>query len=286
MASRPILRRQFVQSGLAFVGYCALRTSGQAAPQSETDAPATHNWMLVGEQTAFLSHLPMFDHLNESGSEYVTPHRYQVILQASFKKCNADVTETYFADRESHPTTKMFTVSPTGVFVLPDLAANQSITSFDGTVFRGHLERGGKAIAKLDNVTVTLDRLVHFHKFDPTAKAPDVLEYLVFGRSKELFLAHSIVKPPDFDQILSIELTGSADLPDKVLSSAVRIRIPDRKNSSSDRIREDEKVTGELSTGAKITIRTLREFYFEEGELQIPATFDPTAEEIKAGFSS
>lgn len=285
MASKTILRRQFVQSGLAFVGCCcAFRTSGQAAPPPKADAPATHNWMLVGSQTAFLSHLPMFDHLNESGSEYVTPHRYQVILQASFKRGTTDVTEIYFVDREKHQATKMFTVSPTRDFVLPDLAANQSITSFDGTVFRGHLERGGKPISKLDNVAVTVDRVVHFHKFDPTAKAPDTLEYFIFGRGKELFLAHSIVKPPDFDQILSIDVTG-AHLSDEALSSAVRIRIPDRKNSSSDRIRDKEQILGETSPGAKLTIQALREFYFEEGELQMPATFRPTPEEIKAGFS-
>lgn len=284
MTSTTTSRRLFVQGGLAFGGCCAFRTSGQASEPSKTDAPATHNWMLVGGQTAFLSHLPMFDHLNKSGSEYVTPHRYQVILRASFKRGESDLTQVYFADRDSHPATKMFTVSPTKEFVLPDLAASQSITTFDGTVFRGHLERGGKPISKLANVTVTVDRVVHFHKFDPTAKEPGTLEYFVFGRGRELFLAHSIVKPPDFDQILSIEVAGS-DLPDEALATAVRIRVPDRKNSSSDRIHEKEQVTGEISTGAKLTIRANTELYFEEGELRMPATFDPTPEEIKAGFS-
>jgi hypothetical protein len=283
MATKIILRRQFVQRGLAFVGCCALRTSGQAAPQSKTDAPATHNWMLVGEQTAFLSHLPMFDHLNSSGSEYVTPHRYQVILQTSFKRGANDLTPVYFADRESQPNTKMFTVSPTQDFVLPDLAASQSITTFDGTVFRGHLERGGKPIAKLGNITVTVDLVMHFHKFDPTAKAPDTLEYFVFGRGKELFLAHSIVKPPDFDQILSVNVTGAA-LTDAQLSSAILIRVPTRKNAPSERIMQDQQVMAEIPGGTRLAIRAVREFYFEEGELQMPATFDPTPEESKAGF--
>jgi hypothetical protein len=284
MASMTISRRQFVGSGLAFAGCSVFRTSGQAAPPPKRDAPATHNWMLVGGQTAFLSHLPMFDHLNESGSEYVTPHRYQVILQASFKRDTTDSTGIYFADRKNHPATKMFTVSPTQDFVLPDVAANQPLTSFTGTVFRGHLERGGKPISKLDDVTVTADRVIHFHKFDPAVNAPDALEYFVFGRGKELFLAHSILKPPDFDQILSVEVSG-ADMPDEVLSSAVRVQISDRKNSSSDRIQEKQQVTGETSTGTKLTIRAIREFYFEEGELRMPATFRPTPEEIKAGFA-
>jgi len=48
------------------------------------EGAAVHNWMLVGSQTAFLSHLPMFDQLNPEGTDYLTPHRFQVILQAAF----------------------------------------------------------------------------------------------------------------------------------------------------------------------------------------------------------
>ena len=136
----------------------------------------------------------------------------------------------------------------------------------------------------MDGVTVKVAKVIHFHQFDPKAQAPDALEYLLFGRGKELFLAHSIVKPPDFDQILSVEVSG-ADLTDEQLSSAILIRVPDRKNSPSDRIKEDQQVTAELPGGAKLKIHALREFYFEEGELLIPATFDPTPEESKAGFS-
>jgi hypothetical protein len=280
---QSISRREFVWDSLAVAACCTFRGSAQAAPPSN-EAPAIHNWMLVGSQTAFLSHLPMFDHLNHAGTDYLTPHRFQVILQASFKSGGTDVTNLYFAERHSHPATKMFTVSPTQPFILPQLAATQPLTSFRGTVFRGHLERGGQPISSQEDVTVTVEKMIHFHKFDPKAQAPDALEYFVFGRGKELYGAHSIVKPPDFDQILSIAVTG-AGLADKQLSSAILIRIPDRKNVPSDRIKEDQRVTAELPGGAKLAIRVLREFYFEEGELQIPATFDPTPEESKSGFS-
>jgi hypothetical protein len=40
----------------------------------------------------------------------------------------------------------------------------------------------------------------------------------------------------------------------------------------------------EIPGGTRLAIRAVREFYFEEGELQMPATFDPTPEESKAGF--
>jgi hypothetical protein len=279
---QSISRREFVWSGLAVAAYFTFRGSAQAVPQSH-EAPATHNWMLVGSQTAFLSHLPMFDHLNKAGTDYVTPHRFQVIVQASFEKNRTDVTNLYFADRESHPATKMFTVSPIKPFVLPDLATAEPLTSFQGTVFDGHLERGGEEISGLGDVSVKVAKVVHFHKFDPKAQAPDALEYFLFGRGKELFLAHSIVKPPDFDQIVSVEVTG-ADLTNGQLSNAILIRIPDRKNAPSDRIKEGQQVIAELPSGDKIKLRALREFYFEQGELQMPATFDPTPEELKAGF--
>ena len=280
---QSISRRDFVWNSLAIAACCTLRGQAQAAPPSG-DAPATHNWMLVGSKTAFLSHLPMFDHLNQAGSEYVTPHRFQVILQGSFMNEGADVTSLYFAQRQSHQETKMFTVSPTKRFVLPQVAASPPLTSFKGTVFRGHLERGGRPISNLQDVTVKVEKVVHFHKFDPKAQAPGALEYFLFGRGKELFLAHSIVRPPDFDQILSVDVTG-ADLTDAQLNSTILIHVPDRKNTSSDRVKEGQQVTVEIPGGAKPAIRGLKEFYFEEGELQIPATFDPTSEESKAGFA-
>jgi hypothetical protein len=281
-SSQSISRREFVWNSLAAAACFTLQGSAQLAPQPK-EAPATHNWMLVGSQTAFLSHLPMFDHLNQAGTDYVTPHRFQVILQPSFESSGTDVTNLYFAERQSHPTTKMFTVSPTEPFVLPQLTATEPLTSFRGTVFAGHLERGGVQIPGLDRVSIRIQTMVHFHQFDPKAQEPPVLGYFLFGRGKELFLAHSIVKPPDFDQILSVEVMG-ADLTNEQLSSAIPIRVPDRKNVPSDRIKEGQQVTAGLPGDVKLKIRVLRELYFEEGELRMPATFRPTPEESKAGF--
>lgn len=283
MSSIIIPRRKFLGNTLALAGCSTFRISAQAAPESK-DEPATHNWMLVGGETAFLSHLPMFDHLNESGGSYVTPHRYQAILRVSFARGSTDVTNLYFADRQSHPATKMFTVSPARTFVLPDLMA-QPVSSFNATVFRGHLERGGRPIPNMSGVTVKVARVVHFHKFEPAAVPANALEYFIFGRGKELYLAHSILKPPDFDQIVSVEISGG-DFSNEDLDTAIRIHVPGRKNTSSDRLHEGDQVTAEFADGTTRSIRGLREFYFEEGELFMPATFDPTPEEVKAGFGN
>jgi hypothetical protein len=169
------------------------------------------------------------------------------------------------------------------LFTLPQLAAASPLTAFQATVFRGHEERGGKPIRDLQGVAVNVQKVVHFHKFDPAAKAPTALEYFIFGRGTELFLAHSIVKPPDFDQILSVTVDG-LKLSDKELGNAIRISIPLKKNSLADRLKEGEQAQAETSDGRKFGVRGVREFYFEEGELRIPFTLDTTPAERKAGF--
>jgi hypothetical protein len=279
-----ISRRAWLQA-FAAAGCSAYWTNsalGRPAPQEEPPAP--HNWMLVGSQTAFLSHLPMFERLNATRTEYLTPHRFQVILQASFNNNGSDVGALYFKDRGSHPEVKMFTIQPTANFVLPRVAASSPLKSFKGDVFRGHLERpGNKVISGLQNVTVNINRIVHFHKFDPAAPTPRALEYFLFGRGPELFLAHSIVKPPDFDQIVSVNVSG-LNFTDDELGSAVRISIPMKKNSPPDRLKEGEQAAAETSNGRKFTVRAVKEFYFEEGELRMPPTFADTPDERKAGF--
>ena len=280
----PSISRRGMLSVLAAAAYTTSQSkSARGAPPPE-EAPATHNWMLVGSQTAFLSHLPMFEMLNPAKTEYMTPHRYQVILQASLNSGGKDVTPLYFADRQSHPAVKMYSVSPAKVFVLPQVAAPAPLTSFQATVFQGHLERGGKPVKGLQSAAVKIQKVVHFHKFDPAAKAPATLEYFLFGKGTELFLAHSIVKPPDFDQLLSVTVDG-LKVTDEELGSAIRLSIPSKKSSPANRLKEGEQAQAEISGGRKLSVRAVREFYFEEGELRMPATFDTTAEEKKGGFS-
>jgi hypothetical protein len=241
--------------------------------------------MLVGSQTAFLSHLPMFEELNATGTDYLTPHRFQVILCASFTASDKNIDSLYFADRLKNPDVKMFTVTPGTPFVLPRVAAPSSLKSFQGTVFRGHLERGGVSVVGLQNVAVNIQSVVHFRKFDPAVEAPAALAYLLFGGGTELFLAHFIAKPPDFDQIISITVSG-LKLSDSQLSSATRLSIPLKKNLPTDRLKEGEQVVAEMPNGDKLSVQAVREFYFEEGELMMPATFDDTPEERKSGFSA
>jgi len=272
-------------------GLAKERPPPSAEARAVQDPPATHNMMLVGETTAFASHLPMFIGLDSTGRQYRPPHRYQVILEVTFSKDGRDVTQLYLNDRKSHPGEKMYTINP-DPFVLPTLFAGDAqprANRFTATVFRGHFERGGREIPGLRGVVVNVRRVIHGGMFDPAIHHPQRLTYILFGRGSELFLAHSITHPPDFDQILSVRVDGHAFTDDE-LARGVAVAFPNLADMPLQRIRQGQSATGEFHvTGAhqflNLRIRAGTEFYFEEGELRIPVLFPcPTAEEIRSGF--
>jgi hypothetical protein len=253
-----------------------------AAEQDPADGPATHNMLVVGEETVYLSHLPMFQ---EQG-EPPMPHRYQVILEVTF----AD-QERYVKDRREHRTTKIYMLEPE-TFVLPELVSadpqRKPLGSFKAKrVVRGHLERNDN-VPILQDVEVSVKRVSHFRQFDPKAKKSLRLEYLLFGKGQELFLAHLITAPPDFDQMLAVKVTGHA-FTDEELAQGVPVTFPGTKNAAASRLREKQRVTGEMTVEnvpapKKIQVEVSRELFFEEGELRVPPTFKTTPTEKQAGF--
>jgi hypothetical protein len=140
---------------------------------------------------------------------------------------------------------------------------------------------------------------VYFHAFDPSAQPLAQLEYLLFGKAPDVFLAHVITKPPDFDQILSVTLSGHSVSNDD-LRRGVHVTIPGRANTPRTRIKARERVTGQVQragapAGPPLTLQLEAgtELYFEEGELGDPAlpegqpgafTMKQTPEERAAGF--
>lgn len=282
---------------LALIFLAGLRTAAQdhaALPggAAAEDRPNIHNMLVVGSEAVFLSHLPMFKGLNEQATDYTSPHRYQVILEVSFTGNGKDVTDIYTKDRQGSPGTKMYTLRPEPLVLArlftPD-AQNPSLRSFKATVIHGHLERDpNHVIGGLEDVVVTVKKVVYAQKFDPAATKLEKLPYFLFGKGEELFLAHVITKPPDFDQIVSVKV---ADHPftEEELNRGVSVVFPDRDNTASHRIKENQQALGQFqetgtSQGFQSAVQAGTEYYFEEGELAMPATFDQTPEEAKAGF--
>jgi hypothetical protein len=263
-----------------------------AAEQQLVDRPATHNMLVVGEKTVYLSHLPMFQEVDGQGqSATPMPHRYQAILEVTFTRQGSAPQQEYVQDRRNHRTTTIYTLNPE-TFVLPMLVSSEAqrepLRSFTAnTIFRGHLERDD-SIPILRDVEVRVKQVVHFREFEPGAEKPTQLEYLCFGKGQELFLAHVITAPPDFDQILSITITDH-QFTDEELAKGVSLVFPGTTNSAAERLHAPQQVMGEIKTcnppvPRKIHIEVERELYFEEGELRMPPDFQSTPEEERAGF--
>ncbi|MET0395567.1 MAG: hypothetical protein ABW277_01950 [Longimicrobiaceae bacterium] len=268
--------------------------AASAATPRAPDPPGQHNMLMVGERTVFLSHLPMFVRLDSTGREYATVHRYQAILEVGFEKDGRDVTGIYADDRRRHPAERMYTVEPASRFVLPEMLAEKVSSagrpvapSFPAKAFRGHLERGGVAIPGLAPATVKVRRVVHLHQFRPSDAPRDTLTYILFGRGGELFMAHAITRPPDFDQVLPVTVAGHA-FTDAELEKGVEVVFAGRRNTPAGRLRAGEEAAGRVRlAGAaplELRVRGGRELYFEEGELRMPDSMDPTAEERRSGF--
>jgi hypothetical protein len=262
--------------------------AGEFTPE---DPPGTHNMLVVGNNAVFLSHLPMFSGLNRDGTDYTSLHRYHVILEVNLARDGKDVTDIYAEDRKNNPRTKMYTLEPQR-FVLASLftpsAQNPSRRSFQAEVFRGHLERGGQPIERLNDVTVNVKKVVYARKFDPAATKPDKLEYILFGEGGELFLAHRITRPPDFDQVVSVQVSGHPFTAEE-LDLGVSVIFPDRDNAAPQRLQENQQARAQaqlagVDRGLDVEVQAGTEYYFEEGELAMPPLFDQTAEEAKAGF--
>lgn len=243
-----------------------------AATQSELEA--IHGMLLIGEETVYVSHLPMFT---------APPHRYQAILEVTFAAEEGTPHDEYVRDRRESGES-LYTLVPHNRFVFPEListtAEQPARQSFPASIYRGHFERGGVEIL---DVVVTVTRTVHFHELDPDAEALLELEYFLFGKGQELFLAHLITGPPDFDQLLAVKQIDQ-DFSDEELAEGVRITFPNSEpmlmNSIADRLNANQRIMANNN----LTIETGEEIFFEESELRVPDFFGQTQAEMRAGF--
>jgi hypothetical protein len=216
-----------------------------------------HGMLLVGEAPIYLSHLPMF----------MAPHNYQIILKVQLD----DEAAGRLHDFRAHfGRDFMFTVKPetfTVTDLVPDDDGQAALTSFDAELVKGHFEKGGDPIA--EHARVTVADVVHFQELGQADSKSIDLEYILFGAGEQFFLAHWITRPPDFDQVLAVNVTGHEYTEDE----------------------QDREHFGVLVTiGAHqfedLQIEVLSEIYFEEGELRKQPTFTPTEEEKESGFGS
>lgn len=257
---------------------------------TEGPEPGFHGMLLFGEETAYLSHLPMFGH---------PQHEYQAIFEVTFSKAGTDPLAAYLKDRRTHLEARMYGFAPiidekdedplTDAFILTDLVTpanphdSQSPpirSSFKGDIWRGHFEtfheheKGGEPVPGLESVTAHVTNAVIFRKFNIHQTLPQ-LEYFLFGKARELFLAHVITDPPDFDQVLGVQVNGH-QFTDDELRQGILVSFPGRENSVDQKIQEQEQVTGQVQVPAQrpdgphslaVQLKAGTQFYFETDDL-------------------
>jgi hypothetical protein len=245
---------------------------GKPSDHPEADL---HGMLVVGEVGVFLSHLPMFGHPH---------HDIQAILSAHFTRNGDDPQAEYAADRKQSGE-RIYTLEPEHFF-LPDLVEHapgeECLCEFQGSIYRGHFERGGTNF--LPDVEVTVDRVIHFRQFKDEEAPLTELTYILFGADEEHFLAHMITRPPDFDQIISVQIAPGTIGEDE-LSLGPTVTVPGRENNIKQRLKAGEQATvlvAGMDRKMDLTVQT--ELYLEEGELGVTFSQETTPEERAADF--
>lgn len=238
-------------------------TENATGTSAEEDQAAGHGMLVVGLDAVFFYHLPMF----------MSPHDYQVILEGTISQEGSDPQRIYREDRKSHVRTRVYTFDPVP-FVLPDLfPPAPKRKKIRGDLFRGHFEKPPEYPANPSEigsgVDVSITNVVFAQKLLPVPTALDRLEYLLFGKGNELFLAHLITRRGDFDQVVSAEIKGH-QFPDDELRRGIRVQFSGKANESSQRLAEGKTVSGSAQVSDKkfaIDVKPSVEFYMSERDL-------------------
>lgn len=145
------------------------------------------------------------------------------------------------------------------------------VASFKGTIYRDHFERGGTPIIK--DARLMIQNIIHLRVFDSSRERPSKIEYILFGKGNETFCAHKIARPPDFDHLLSVKVSG-VKLTDANLQKGLRVRVPTLAETIDSRLQENQRVVFDIEfpnddqpKQAQARLTVLKELYFETGDL-------------------
>lgn len=208
-------------------------------PPVGSDPAKFHGMVAWGAETLYLSHLAMFRH---------SVHAYQVIMEAALTRHDGLPSQDYREDRKRNPDQRLYSLAPEE-FVLPDIlpdgGAPPRLTSFTGSLFRGHFEKGGTQIAS--DLVVEIGNVIHGRRLDVNAPALQHLEYIVFGTGDEVYLAHLLTRPPDFDQVIEVKVNNR--LPGAELDRGHRLTVPGRTNEKGNRIQQGDGTVSAILHG-------------------------------------
>ncbi|WP_127534457.1 hypothetical protein [Paenibacillus kobensis] len=181
---------------------------------SPVNTPDIHGFVMLGRNTLFLEHLPMFNMEN---------HEYQCILEASIPP---EAMQACNQQRDQSPTIPLVLANlSSDLFTLPDVASGRR-TSFEAEIVIWETDNPDTNPRLIPQVTVTVRRIVHDRHFNALFQRPSMLTYLLFGREDEVFLSHYLNQAPEFMHLLQ-----AAAVPEwlsaEQIEAGVLIHFPD-----------------------------------------------------------
>jgi len=229
-------------------------TTGEAATRG------VHGMLVLGDRPFYLSHLPMF----------MAPHNYQVLLRASLDDESAGKLTAF---RAHFGNDIICTFEPEEFSITdfrPSDPGQSPLTELSGTLFRGHFEHEADVLSQ--RATVVIEEVLCFEELPATPS--DDLTYRIFGDADgQLFLAHRVSQPPDFDQVLAVRILGAHFTSDELRREGMPdLTIPGRKNAPERRLTARETVAGQTAAGQHfridVQVEVLAELYLNEDELR------------------
>lgn len=220
-----------------------------------TEPPGFHGMLVVGAETIYMAHLPMF----------VPKHRYQGLWEVSF----GEAADQQYREERLRPENagRIFTLAPLEDFRLPELGTSRG--SFRAALFIGHFERDGREVL-LEDVTVTLKRRIHWHPFRNRHTRPAAASYVLFGEGDETWASHWIVEAPSYHQILAVTVA------EPIAESLEGVQVVLSEQPDGTPLQAGESVTGlGILNGdpeqpiriRKMELRVDSVFFLEQGEL-------------------
>ena len=187
--------------------------------------PHLHGFVVAGHETIFLCHLPVF---------HEEIHRYQLILRVTLPDSQL---AKYRQLRQCYPEdTFILGNIPNDPMTLLTLISGAR-KAFIGEMFRGFPgEQSNKPV--MQNIPVTIEKVVYARHFDATFDYPPYLTYIIFGAGNEAHLTHYLSRSPDFHHITTLN-TLPTWLPQPQLFTGVTLNFPTIECARPDTITKD-----------------------------------------------
>jgi plastocyanin len=209
------------------------------SPEGPLPMSAEHSMVTSGASGAalFLHHYSLFN------NPY---HEYHVTLEGRLDDCPRRLYEAY---REKFPAARVMMDTKdlhllqnivkegAGVAVrfshggdLEDLvpAVGPRPCRPKGTKQAAKATQWGWVIPGLDNVVLTIGRVIRFRHYDPEDRYPSSLVYQLYGNNSEVFMAHEVTARPSFLHVVQLAEIPSFLTPDLIRKSPL-VSIPSKQ---------------------------------------------------------